>query len=145
MIIQRLKHTVGVTRILNLSSSFHPPLQTKLAPKSAASWCTAWPASAARWPSRWPTWCRSSTCPSTTRTTLSSGKSQTFPQTSTSWASCWTLSGRWASTARVITTPPPRRTTSSSSPPRPITMCFNWTRWSPDENPRGWLFLLRGG
>lgn len=121
-----------------------PAPQTRRVPKSVASWFTAWLESAARWLLLLPTWCRSSTCHSTTPTTLLSGKSRTFPPTSTSWANSWTLSGRWASTAPATTTRPPQHMTSSSSPPQPITMCFNWTRWSPHENWRGSCPLFEG-
>lgn len=122
----------------------HPP-QMRHAQKSVASWSTVWLESAARWLSRWPTWCRNSTCRSMTPTTLLSGKSQTFPPTSTLWASSWTLSGRWALTAPATTTRPRQHMTSFSSPPQPITMCFNWTHWSPHENWRSYCPLLRGG
>ena len=104
----------------------------KLVPKSVASWCTAWPALAARWRSPWPTWCRSSTCHSTTPMTSSSAKSPTSHQTSTSWGSSLTLRGHWVLTAPVTTARP---MTSSSSPRPRITMCSSWTLWSPHETP----------
>lgn len=99
---------------------------------SAASWSTAWLASAAQSRSLWPTWCRDSTSRSTTRMTLSRGRSPTFPQTSTSWGSSWTLRGHWACKARVTTVPATR--SSCSSPRRPITTSSSWTRWSQHEN-----------
>lgn len=115
----------------------------RLGRSSVAYWSTAWLASVAQWQSRWPTWCRDSTCPSTTLMTLSRGRSPTFPQTSTSWVSSWTLRGRWGCTVPVITVPPAR--SSSSSPHLPITTSSSWTRWSQHENWLDSLFVVSFG
>lgn len=106
--------------------------QTRLDRSSAAFWSTVWLASVAQSPSPWPTWCRDSTFLSMTLMTLSRGKSPTFLQTSTSWASCWTLRGRWHCTVPAITALPAR--SSFSSLHQQITMSSSWTRWSQREN-----------
>ncbi len=117
--------------------------QMRLGLSSVASWSTALPASVAQSPSPWPTWCRGSTSLSTTLTTLSRGRSPTFPQTSTSWASSWTLRGRWGCTVPVTTVPPAR--SSSSSPRQPITTSSSWTRWSRHEGRLDSLFVVSCG
>lgn len=104
----------------------------KLAPKSVASSCTAWQVLAARWLSLWPIWCRSSICRSTTPMTLSSAKSPTSHQTSTSWGSSLTLRGHWVWIAPVTTAP---QTISCSSLHLLITTCSSSTLWSPHEMP----------
>lgn len=104
----------------------------KLEARSVASSSTAWLASAAQWQWQWPTWCRSSICPWTTPTISSRWKSPTSHPTSTSWASSWTLSARWAWRARA-TTAWQHRASSSTLQPRPTTMSSSWTPWSPRE------------
>lgn len=128
---------------LSADCSFLFLSQMRLGRSSVASWSTALPASVAQSQSPWLTWCRDLTSLSTTLMTLSRGRSPTFPQTSISWVSSWTLRGRWACTVRVITVPPAR--SSSSSPHQPITTSSSWTRWSQHENGLDSLFVVACG
>lgn len=107
-------------------------LQMRPVQSSVEFWSTVWPASAARSRSPWPIWCRDWIFLSMMRTTLSRGKSPTFPPTSTLWASSWTLRGRWVCTVPVTTARPMR--SSSFSPRQPITTSSSWTHWNRHED-----------
>lgn len=63
---------------------------------------------------------------------LSRWRSPTFHPTSTSWVSCWTLSGLWDWAAPVTIE---CRTSSCTSPPLPTRTSSRWIPCSPRELP----------